>query len=49
MDNADGICHWEVDTTKDKVLTVKSEGITQEQVIETVQKAGFKIEPLSKD
>ena len=49
LDNADGIWHWEVETTKDKVLTVKSEGITQEQEIETVQKAGFKIEPLNKD
>ena len=49
LDNADGIWHWEVDTTKDKVLTVKSQGITQEQEIETVQKAGFKIEPLNKD
>ena len=48
LDNADGICHWEVDTTnKDKVLTVKSTGITEEQVIETIQKAGFKIEPLT--
>ena len=48
LDNADGICHWEVDTTnKDKVLTVKSTGITEEQVIETIQKAGFKIEHLT--
>ena len=48
LDNAEGICHWEVDTTnKDKVLTVKSTGITEEQVIETIQKAGFKIEPLT--
>jgi len=48
LDNADGVCHWEVDTTnKDKVLTVKSTGITEEQVIETIQKAGFKIEPLT--
>jgi copper chaperone CopZ len=48
LDNAEGICHWEVDTAnKDKVLTVKSEGITEDQVIETVQKAGFKIEPLN--
>ncbi|WP_443938571.1 heavy-metal-associated domain-containing protein [Pedobacter sp. MW01-1-1] len=48
LDNADSICHWEVDTTnKDKVLTVKSTGITEEQVIETIQKAGFKIEPLT--
>jgi copper chaperone CopZ len=30
LDNAEGICHWEVDTAnKDKVLTVKSEGITE--------------------
>jgi hypothetical protein len=37
-----------VDTTnKDKVLTVKSTGITEEQVIETIQKAGFKIEHLT--
>ncbi|RZL45660.1 MAG: hypothetical protein EOP00_17000 [Pedobacter sp.] len=45
LDHADGICHWEVDTTnKDKVLTVKSTGITEEQVIETIQKAGKFIE-----
>ena len=50
LNDAEGVCHWEVDTNnKDKVLTVKSEGITQEQEIETVQKAGFKIEPLNKD
>ena len=48
LDNAEGICLWEVDTAnKDKVLTIKSEGITEDQVIETVQKAGFKIEPLN--
>lgn len=47
LDNAEGICHWEVDTAnKDKVLTVKSEGITEQEVISTVQKVGFKIEPL---
>lgn len=47
LDNEKGICHWDVDTTnKDKVLTIHSKEITQQQVIETVQKAGFKIEPL---
>ena len=47
LDKAEGICHWEVDTAnKDKVLTVKSEGITEQEVISTVQKAGFKIEVL---
>lgn len=48
LNDAEGVCHWEVDTNnKEKVLTVKSEGITEEQVIETVQKAGFKIEVLN--
>jgi copper chaperone CopZ len=48
LDNADGICGWNVDTAnKDKVLTVKSEGITEEQVIHIIKKAGFKIEPLT--
>ncbi len=48
LNNAGGICHWEVDTTnKNKVLTVKPEGISQQEVIEAVQKAGFKIEPLN--
>ena len=47
LDQAAGICHWEVDTThKDKVLTVKADGITEQELIATVQKAGFKIEPL---
>ena len=49
LDKAEGICHWEVDTTnKDKVLTVKSEGITEQEIIDTVKKAGFTIEPLIK-
>lgn len=49
LDNKSGIAEWNVDIAdKDKILTVKSEGITQEQVMEVVQKAGFKIEPVSK-
>ncbi|GAB3414385.1 heavy-metal-associated domain-containing protein [Niabella aquatica] len=47
LDNAKGIGEWNVDiNNKDKVLTVKSEGITGKEIIETVQKAGFKIEIL---
>lgn len=47
LNAADGISHWEVDTTnKDKILTVQSDGITAEEVIEKVQKAGYKIELL---
>ncbi len=48
LDNEEGIGEWEVDiTNKDKILTVKSEGISEQEVIETVQKAGYKIEPLN--
>ncbi len=48
LDNAEGICHWDVDTANsDKILTVHSDGITREQVLEIVKKAGFKAEPLT--
>ncbi|SFG80210.1 heavy-metal-associated domain-containing protein [Pedobacter insulae] len=48
LDDAEGICHWEVDTAnKDKILTVKSDGITQLEVMDKVRKAGFKIEPIN--
>lgn len=47
LDTADGICHWKVDTdNKDKILTIHSDGITEEEVIATVEKAGFKIESI---
>lgn len=48
LNDADGICHWDVDTVnKDKILSVHSEGITEEEVIKKVQEAGFKIELLT--
>lgn len=43
LDNAEGVCEWEVDTTnKDKILTIKTNDLTEEQVIAIVIKAGFK-------
>jgi len=49
LDKDSNITEWNVDITdKDKILTVKSGGITQEQLIQIVQRAGFKIEPVSK-
>jgi copper chaperone len=43
-----GIQHWQVDTsTADKVLTVEGDAIQKEMVIKTVEKAGFKIQPLN--
>lgn len=45
LDNADGVCEWNVDTTnKDKILTIKSEGISKEQILDVIRKAGFKAE-----
>lgn len=48
LNEAEGICHWEVDTThKDKILTVLSDGITEQKIIQKVQEAGYKIELLN--
>lgn len=46
MESLQGITKWSVDTAnKDKILTVISDGISEQEIIDTVQKAGFKIEP----
>ncbi|MCC7401432.1 MAG: heavy-metal-associated domain-containing protein [Chitinophagaceae bacterium] len=48
LDKAQGIDEWNVDTSnKDKILTIKSEGISEKQIMDTVQKAGYKIESLN--
>lgn len=48
LNDAEGVCHWEVDTaSKDKVLTVKSEGITEQEVMDIIRKTGFKMELLN--
>jgi copper chaperone CopZ len=48
LNDADGVCHWDVDTSnKDKNLSVHSEVITEQEVIQKVQEAGFKIELLT--
>jgi copper chaperone len=45
LDKVVGVDQWEVDTdNKEKILTVKSVGISAQEVIDAVQKAGFKIE-----
>ncbi|WP_333863306.1 cation transporter [Sphingobacterium sp.] len=42
LDGMDGICEWNVDTTNvDKILTVKSEGVSEEEIIEIIKKKGF--------
>lgn len=47
LDNAEGICYWNVDTDNvEKILTVKSDGITEEEVLSLVKSKGFNIEIL---
>lgn len=47
LEEADGICHWNVDTdNKEKILAVHSKGITKEEIIQKVQEVGFNIELL---
>ncbi|SFS62160.1 heavy-metal-associated domain-containing protein [Sphingobacterium wenxiniae] len=47
LDGLDGIEKWEVDTAnKDKILTVEASSATAQEIVATVEKAGFKIEPV---
>lgn len=47
LDDAEGVSEWSVDTNNnDKILTVKSDGITEEQVLDIIKKTGFKAELL---
>jgi copper chaperone len=47
LDAKDGIKSWTVDTAnRDKILSITSNGITRNEIVETIQKAGFKIENL---
>ena len=48
LDNNVTIAHWEVDINNaDKILTVISNGITPENIIEIIQNKGFKIETIN--
>ena len=45
LDNASGICHWNVDTSDaQRLLTVHSNGISEDEIIKVVGEQGFKIE-----
>ncbi len=45
LDEANKVFHWKVDTdSKDKVLTITSDDVTEQEVIDIVEQAGFKIE-----
>lgn len=47
LEDTNGIETWNVDTAnKDKILSVTVNGISKSEIMDTVQKAGFKIEAL---
>lgn len=47
LDKKEGIEKWEVDTNNpDKILTVHTDTLTQEEVIETVKAAGYNAETI---
>ncbi len=47
LNRAEGIVQWTVDTTKkEKILTIQSHGISQQQIIHLVKEAGFQISAL---
>ena len=48
LNEVKGIHSWKVDTDNpDKILTVETETLTNEPIIEAVKKVGFQIQPLS--
>jgi len=49
LDAVASIKEWNVDIANaDKILTVKAKGISESEIVETIQKAGFKIERIRK-
>lgn len=49
LNETKGIQSWKVDTDNpDKILTVETEALGSENIIEVVKKVGFSIEPLKK-
>jgi len=48
LDNVVGHANWKVDTDNpDKILTIETEQVSSEKIIQAVQKAGFKIEEVN--
>jgi len=48
LDNAEGILEWNVDLERsEKILTVKSAGITPDEVVAIIQNKGFEAKPIA--
>ncbi|AWV98831.1 heavy-metal-associated domain-containing protein [Arcticibacterium luteifluviistationis] len=47
LNQLDEVDEWKVDTENpDKILTIEGDDITSKEIIETVEKAGFKAEAI---
>ncbi|MFT3740804.1 MAG: hypothetical protein QM786_18800 [Breznakibacter sp.] len=47
LNSADSDCRWDVDTANpDRILTVHTQSLSESDIVERVQEAGFVIEPL---
>tara|TARA_R110002072_G_scaffold241151_2_gene399935 strand:- start:781 stop:993 length:213 start_codon:yes stop_codon:yes gene_type:complete len=47
LNKQEGVDNWEVDTNNpDKILTIESNGATEDEVKTTLQKVGFKAESI---
>jgi len=47
LNKQEGVKSWEVDTANpDKILTIESDGASEEDLKSTLQKIGFKAEPV---
>ncbi len=47
LDNTPGIEHWEVNTNSpEKTLTVTTDSLFEQDLVATVEKAGFKAAPI---
>lgn len=47
LNNTKGIEHWEVDlNSNDKILTIETFNLTEAELIEVINKAGYKAEKL---
>lgn len=47
LDTTEGISKWEVDTDNTaKILTIKSEGISEDEIITIIKTKGFNIEKI---
>lgn len=48
LDQVAAIENWEVDVrNKDKVLTIETQSLNQNEIVAAVEKAGFKIEKIT--